>query len=271
MASLPDTERARLPDRAFAYVDSQGRRRLPIQDAAHVRNALARFNQVAFEDDEARERARERLLRAAKKHGIVPLGFISGQLRAPQGKAPLPTGHLTFLLADIEGSTALLRELEDGYTALLGGVRRVMRGAARKSGGHEVGVHGDDFMAVFRRAPEALLAALAIHRGLRDATWPGDRVVRVRVGIHSGRPTLTEQGYVGLALHAVARIATAGHGGQVLLSEAAVRALGTPLPADITLRDLGVQHLRGIPAETLYQVVVADLPTEFPPLRLSLV
>lgn len=270
MATLPDTERSRLPDRAFAYVDSHGRRRLPIHDAAHVRNALARFNQVTFEDDDARERARERLLRAAKRHGIVPLGFIAGQLRGER-RAPLPTGHLTFLLADIEGSTALLRELDDGYAALLSGVRRVMRGATRRSGGHEVGVHGDDFMAVFRRAPEALLAALAIHRGLRDATWPNQREVRVRVGIHSGRPTLTEQGYVGLALHAVARIATAGHGGQVLLSEAAVRALGTPLPADITLRDLGVQHLRGIPAEVLYQVVVADLPADFPPLRVSLV
>jgi class 3 adenylate cyclase len=270
VATLPNTERSRLPDRAFAYVDSQGRRRLPIHDAAHVRNALARFDQVTFEDDVARERARERLLRAAKKHGIVPLGFISGQLRG-HGRTPLPTGHLTVLLADIEGSTALLRELEDGYSALLTGVRRVMRGAARRSGGHEVGVHGDDFMAVFRRAPDALLAGLAIHRGLRDTSWPGDRDVRVRIGIHAGRPTLTEQGYVGLALHAVARIATAGHGGQLLLSDAAMRALGSPLPPDVALRDLGVQHLRGIPAETLYQVVVADLPAEFPPLRISLV
>lgn len=270
MPSLPQTERSRLPDRAFAYVDSRGQRRLPIHDAPHVRNALARFNQVSFEDEEARERARERLLRAAKKHGIVPLGFITGQLRGHQ-RAPLPTGNLTFLLADIEGSTSLLRELEDGYAAVLHGVRRVMRAAARKSGGHEVGVHGDDFMAVFRRAPEALVTALAIHRGLRDGTWPTERGVRVRIGIHSGRPTLTEQGYVGLALHAVARITTAGHGGQVLVSEAAVRALGTPLPVDITLRELGVHHLRGIPAETLYQVVVADLPADFPPLRVSLV
>jgi len=267
MASLGETARSRLPARAFAYVDSQGRRRLPIHDAAHVRNALARFNQVTFEDDEARERARERLLRAAKKHGIVPLGFIAGQLRAPQGRAPLPTGNLTFLVADIEGSTALLRRLEDGYEPVLQDVRRVMRSAVRRSGGHEVGVHGDDLMAVFRRAPEALLASLAIHRGLRDGTWPDGVEVRVRVGIHSGRPTLTEHGYVGLALHAVSRVATAGHGGQILVSEAAMRALGTPLPADIELRDLGVHHLRGLAAEPLYQVVVADLPSEFPALR----
>ena len=81
MPSLDNRTRATLKDSAFAYVDSQGRRRLPIHDAAHVRNALARFEQVAFEDDAARERAREKLLRAAKKHGIVPLGFFDGQIR----------------------------------------------------------------------------------------------------------------------------------------------------------------------------------------------
>ena len=89
MPPLSAKERAQLPDSAFAYVDSRGRRRLPIHDAAHVRNALARFGQVAFEDDDARDRARSRLLRAAKKHGIMPIGFISSQLQ-PQRK--LPTG-----------------------------------------------------------------------------------------------------------------------------------------------------------------------------------
>src|ERR687890_2775411 len=106
MARLRASERAQLPDRAFAYIDSTGRRRLPIHDAAHVRNALARFNQVAFEDDAARDRARVRLLNAAKKHGIMPIGFVSSQLQ-PERK--LPTGQVTFLLADIEGSTELLR------------------------------------------------------------------------------------------------------------------------------------------------------------------
>src|SRR6478736_6147829 len=111
MAAMPPLrakERAQLPDSAFAYIDSGGRRRLPIQDAAHVRNALARFSQVAFEDEGARDRARSRLLRAAKKHGIMPIGFISAQL---QPKLKLPTGHVTFLLTDIEGSTELLRHL----------------------------------------------------------------------------------------------------------------------------------------------------------------
>jgi len=87
MSRLDGTKRASLPDRAFAYVDAHGRRRLPIHDAAHVRNALARFNQVAFENDAARERARRRLLNAAKKYGIVPIGFITGQLQDEQKHA----------------------------------------------------------------------------------------------------------------------------------------------------------------------------------------
>lgn len=265
MPTLGQGERNRLPDRAFAYVDSRGRRRLPINDAAHVRNALARFNQVTFEDEAARDRARSKLLNAAKRHGIVPVGFIAGQLRATR-KAPLPTGHLTLLLADIEGSTALLRALGDGYSELLGDVRRTLRTAAVRLGGHEVDVHGDEFFAVFRHASDALLASLEMHRELRDATWPNGADVRVRVGLHTGRPTLTEHGYVGVAVHAASRIMTSGHGGQVVLSESAVKALGDP-PKSCEIRELGAHHLRGLHAETLFQAVVPDLQSEFPPLR----
>src|SRR6476619_6470369 len=124
MVRLESAARARLPDSAFAYIDSQGRRRLPINDAAHVRNALARFNQVVFEDEAARDKARTRLLRAATKYGVVPIGFISAQLQ-PQRK--LPKGQVTFLLTDIEGSTELLAGLEDRHAPLLADVRRLMR------------------------------------------------------------------------------------------------------------------------------------------------
>src|SRR2546429_2986411 len=108
MARLSATERGRLPDAAFAYIDSQGRRRLPIHDESHVRNALGRFERVAFEDDAARERARKRLLKAAKKYGIVPVAFIDGQFRserkhATAGRvASLPKGFVTFMLTDID-------------------------------------------------------------------------------------------------------------------------------------------------------------------------
>jgi class 3 adenylate cyclase len=270
MATLRANERTKLPDRAFAYVDSRGRRRLPINDVAHVRNALARFNQVVFEDEEARDRARTRLLNAARRHGIVPVGFIAGQLRKGKRK-PLPSGQLTLMLADIEGSTALLRELDDAYPDLLGAVRRVLRAAAGGLGGHEVDVHGDEFFAVFHHAPDALLAALTIHRNLRDGTWPSGVSVRMRIGLHVGRPTLTEHGYVGIAIHAAARLMSAGHGGQVLLSEAAVRALGDALPAGLTLKELGVHHMRGLQAEQIFQAVVPDLPADFPALRTALV
>src|SRR5918996_1780729 len=110
MPPLTAKQRAQLPDTAFAYIDSSGKRRLPIHDASHVRNALARFGQVAFEDEDARDRARSRLLRAAKKHGIMPIGFISSQLQA---RRKLPQGQVTFLLTDIEGSTEPLGRLTD--------------------------------------------------------------------------------------------------------------------------------------------------------------
>src|SRR6516165_6523120 len=116
MSRLNARKRSGLPDSAFAYVDSRGRRRLPIHDAAHVRNALARFNQVAFEDDASRDKARRRLLNAAKKFRIVPVGFIDGQLRSERagGKAPtLPSGFLTMLMTDVEGSTGLLARLDE--------------------------------------------------------------------------------------------------------------------------------------------------------------
>src|SRR6266446_6499448 len=139
MARLKTGKRARLPDSAFAYVDSPGRRRLPVHDKAHVRNALARFNQVAFETDTARERARKRLLNAAKKYRIVPVGFITGQLQSErqQVASGLPRGFVTLLMTDIEGSTVLLRELGDRYAALLKGVRAVLRRATQRARGRE--------------------------------------------------------------------------------------------------------------------------------------
>jgi class 3 adenylate cyclase len=159
MAVLDAKTRAKLPDSAFAYVDSQGKRRLPINDAPHVRNALARFNQVNFEDEAARDRARLRLLRAAQKHGVVPIGFVTAQLQ-PQKK--LPKGHVTFLLTDIERSTELLTRLDDRYASLGAKVRRLIRAAVRRAGGHEVDARADEFFAAFGEAPAGLAAAVAI-------------------------------------------------------------------------------------------------------------
>jgi class 3 adenylate cyclase len=267
VATLRSRSRKQLRDTAFAYVDSHGRRRLPIHDAAHVRNALARFNQVLFEDEAARNTARTRLLRAARKYGIVPIGFIDGQLRA-QGPASLPTGAVTFLLTDIQDSTGLVHRLGDGWASVLNDTRRILRAAIRREGGREIDARADEFFAVFKRAPSAVHAAIAIQRGLRDHVWPQDARVLVRAGIHSGRPTLTDSGYVGLAVHATSRISALAHGGQIVLSHAAVRAMGPETLADIVLVELGTHRLRGLPEpETIFQVSVDDLPGSFPALR----
>ena len=262
MPKLSTSGRKVLRDSAFAYVDPQGRRRLPIHDESHVRNALSRFNQVVFEDDEARNRARTRLLNAAKRYGIVPVGFVTGQLRA-HGARELPTGALTFLMTDIEQSTALLLQLEDRFSRLLADTRRIYRTAIKRVGGWEVDARADEFFAVFRQPSSAIEAALAIQRRLRDHPWPDGVSVRARMGIHGGRPTLSEGGYVGVAVHTVSRISALAHGGQILVSQS---GLAPELPAEITVLDLGEHHLRGIGAYGLFQLSAADLPGEFPPL-----
>jgi class 3 adenylate cyclase len=260
VATLSAKERARLPDRAFAYIDSQGKRRLPIHDAGHVRNALSRFNQVAFEDDAARDRARIRLLNAAKKFGIVPIGFVSAQLQ-PERK--LPRGQVTFLLADIEGSTALLHRLGDKYSALLADVRKLARRCIRPKG-HLVSARGDDVFAVFEDAPAAVEAALALQREMQEQKWPAGEECRLRIGLHRGRPELTDTGYVGISVHAAARICFSGHGGQVILSAAVKGAL----PDEVSVAPLGKWRFRGLPEPIeMFQVETADLPSDFPPLR----
>lgn len=384
MAKLDARKRARLPNSAFAYVDSRGQRRLPIHDEPHVRNALARFNQVKFEDDAARERARKRLLNAAKKYGIVPIGFITGQLESERthaaagrlvielgragapgefeerlrkvlkdptlqvlhwsqaagayldahGKpvplpaeegpravtylehhgrpttaivhdpavledpglaesvlaavrfvvqhdraygevaatateaAALPTGFVTLLMTDIEGSTALLDRLGNRYRDLLNDVRVVQRTAVSQAGGREIDVRADEFFAVFDRALDAVAGAAIMQRELRERSWPHDLDVRVRVGIHSGVPTLTDVGYIGLAVHLAARICRAAHGGQVLVSAATRAAVERPA-AGIRFRNLGRHRLHGLAEpELLFQVMAKGLRASFPPPRI---
>jgi class 3 adenylate cyclase len=291
MPKLSATERAKLPASAFAYIDSAGRRRLPIHDEAHVRNALARFERVAFEDDAARERARTRLLNAAKRYGIVPVGFITGQLRSERklaadgaavererlegemragstDPATLPVGFVTFLLTDMEDSTALLRRMGDAYGTLLSDVRGVIREAVVRGKGQEVDARADEFFAVFTDAPRALLAAIRIQRALEKWVWGDGERCRVRVGIHSGRPTLTDTGYIGLSVHAAARVCQAGHGGQILVSTRARRALRDTMPPGVHLRGLGRHQLSGLPKpEALYQVEARGLTLDFPRLR----
>jgi class 3 adenylate cyclase len=280
MADLSDKQRALLPKRAFAYIDSKGRRRLPIYDVAHIRSALGRFNQVQFESEAAREEALSRVLKAARRFGVLPVGFIESQLRTERRRGQAdrlarrsekwPTGTVTFLMTDIEGSTSLLADLEDRYAKLLSDVRRLLRAQVRSAGGHEVETHADELLAAFARPHSAVEAALGIQRRLRDKRWPDERQVRTRIGVHRGHPTRTETGYIGLSVHAVARVCQAAHGGQILISRSVHEAIVEGLGEEIGFRDLGQHKLRGFPRpDVLYQVEVVDLPAEFPPLRTS--
>lgn len=268
MAQLSARQRAELPNSAFAYVDSKGRRLLPINDEPHVRNALSRFNQVKFEDESAKEKAFRKLLTAATKYGIAPIGFVARQLReaaAAESPSDLPSGPVTLLLSDIEGSTRLVHRLGDAYPEVLAVVQGLIREAVDSHRGCEVDARADEFFAAFAHAADALSAALSIQRSLRDHEWPEQASVRVRIGLHSGSPSRTETGYVGLPVNTAARVSSAGHGGQILLTAETRDEL---TEAEVDLVSLGVFELRGLPSPVeLLQVAARDLPQDFPPLR----
>jgi len=167
-------------------------------------------------------------------------------------QSELPTGTVTFLFTDIEGSTLLLRELGDGYTEVLAEHHRVLREEWRRYEGVEVDTQGDAFFVAFARASDAVAAAAAAQRAL--AAGP----VRVRMGLHTGEPLRSGENYVGYDVHRAARIAGAGHGGQVLLSQATVDL------SDVEVRDLGLHRLKDLSApERLFQLGRED----FPPLK----
>ncbi len=267
MATLGARERARLPDRAFAYIDSTGRRRLPINDAAHVRNALARFGRMDFEDDAARDAARLRLLRAARREGVVPIGFLTGQLEPHRA---LPRGNVTFLMCDLEGSTQLLAALGDEYGSVRAALRRLVRTAVRRANGREVDARADEYFAVFSTAAGALAGAIATQQAIAEYAWREGVAPRLRMGLHSGRPTLTASGYIGLSVHTVARVCAVGHGGQILLTQATVRSVGANPPAGLEMISLGQFRLAGLPeAVELIQATPAGALRQFPPLRLG--
>jgi predicted ATPase/class 3 adenylate cyclase len=168
----------------------------------------------------------------------------------------LPAGVVTLLFTDVEGSTKLLREIGDGYADALHEHRRVLRSAVAAHHGVEVDTQGDAFFVAFSRASDAVGAVIDAQRGLAGGP------IRVRMGLHTGEPRLTEEGYVGLDVHKGARIAAVGHGGQVLLSEA-TRAL-----VDAGVRDLGPHRLKDLSApERIYQLEIDGLPGDFPPLK----
>jgi DNA-binding NarL/FixJ family response regulator/class 3 adenylate cyclase len=177
----------------------------------------------------------------------------------------LPTGTVTFLFTDIEDSTGLVRELGDDYVRVISDHRRLVRSAVKAHGGYEVDCRGDEFFLAYNDARAAVDTALAIQQSHESHSWPGSRHVRVRIGVHTGRPSIEDDDYVGIDVHCVARICSAGHGGQVLLSKAVVEGLD-----DLPVRDLGEHELRGLQEpERIFQLVRPERTGDFPVLRLA--
>jgi len=180
----------------------------------------------------------------------------------------LPSGTVTFLFTDIEGSTRLVQDLGNKYRDLIELHGAVIRDAVAAEGGIQFGSEGDAVFAVFDDAARGVAAGVATQRALAAARWPDDAEVRVRIGIHTGQGVLGGENYIGLDVHRAARIAAAGHGGQVVLSGATRSLVEGSLPEGVRLRDLGLHRLKDLAQpEVLFQLEIDGLDAEFPPLR----
>jgi predicted ATPase/class 3 adenylate cyclase len=182
--------------------------------------------------------------------------------------AELPSGTVTFLFSDIEGSTQLLHQLGDRYADALEQHRRLLREAFDRHGGVEVGTEGDSFFVAFARARDGLAAAADGQRALASHPWPDARPFRVRIGLHTGEALVTDANYVGVDVHRAARVMAAGHGGQIVVSQTTADLAADDLPKATSLRDLGEHSLKDLTLpQRLFQLSVDGLPDVFPPLR----
>jgi len=178
----------------------------------------------------------------------------------------LPHGTVTLLFTDVEGSTGLVQRLGSAYERVLDDHRRLIREAVDEQRGHEVDCRGDEFFLVFPEANGAVAAAVAAQQAIVEHGWPDGVEVRVRMGIHTGEPSVRTEGYYGLDVHRAARICQAGHGGQVLLSAQTRDAID----GGHEFEDLGVHELHGLPEpEHIFQLAVPGLPKRFPALKFS--
>jgi DNA-binding NarL/FixJ family response regulator/class 3 adenylate cyclase len=181
----------------------------------------------------------------------------------------LPTGTVTFLFSDVEGSTELLRRLRDRYADVMADHERLLRSSFQDAGGHEINTQGDSFFVAFRRPKDAVGAAVDAQRALSRHQWPEGAEMRVRIGIHTGEATVAGEQYVGLAVHRAARICAAAHGGQVLLSQTTQALLEDEEElGELDFSDLGPRSLKDFDRPVrIYQLLAPDLPADFPELR----
>jgi predicted ATPase/class 3 adenylate cyclase len=181
---------------------------------------------------------------------------------------PLPTGTVTFLFTDIEGSTRLVQTVGDRFSSLIDEHHELLRARFRAAGGTEVSTEGDAFFVVFERAGDAVIGAVEAQRALARYTWGEGVSVRVRMGLHAGVPTTAGDNYTGIDVHRAARIASAAHGGQVLMSAETARLAEQWLPDGVKTMDLGEFRLKDLAhPEHLFQVRIDGIPSNFPPPR----
>ncbi|MGH7600481.1 MAG: ATP-binding protein, partial [bacterium] len=179
-----------------------------------------------------------------------------------------PAGTVTLLFSDVEGSTQLLHRLGDQYAQALEEQRVIMRAAFQQFEGYEIDTAGDGFFVAFSRAQDGVAAAIEAQRQLAIHQWPEGETLRVRMALHTGEPIATATGYVGVDVHRAARLCSAGHGGQILLSETTRQLVTDNLPEGVTLRDLGAHRLKDLQnAEHICQILVPNLPSDFPALK----
>jgi len=182
--------------------------------------------------------------------------------------SPLPVGTVTLVFTDIEKSTRILQTLGEGYEAVLLEHQDLVRSRLAAHGGYEIGTAGDSFFIAFGRAHDAVAFAVDVQKVILSHPWPERAPLRIRIGMHTGTPALVHGQYVGLDVHRAARISSAGHGGQILLSDTTHGMVEANLPDGVSLRDLGMHRLKDLQAwEHIYQVMQADLPAVFPPLQ----
>ena len=180
----------------------------------------------------------------------------------------LPSGTVTFLFTDVDGSTRLLKRLRERYGEALADHRRLLRAVFSEHGGHEIDTQGDAFFVAFGRAKDGVRAAVAAQRALAEHPWSAGDEVRVRMALHTGEPEVAAEGYFGLGVHRAARICAAGHGGQILLSRSTAGVFDEDEIPGVTLKDLGDRRLKDLDrAERIYQVVADGLRHDFPALN----
>jgi WD40 repeat protein/class 3 adenylate cyclase len=204
---------------------------------------------------------------SAETHALYN-GLLKGAKAPRRAKTAQPSGTVTFLFTDIQGSTRLLDKLGEQYAASLAEHHEILRAAIQKWRGQEVDTQGDAFFVTFPRALDAVQCAAEAQRTLADHKWPLDEPIRVRMGLHTGEPLIATTGYVGMDVHRAARIGDAGHGGQVLLSQATRELIIHDLPEGMLIRDLGEHRFKDMKYPTpIFQLVIEGLPIEFPPLK----